>query len=68
MTEGETCICQENDWYNAFGETCTAVHRGMRLTVIASKRIAGSVFYAFKETPKDHFFLGIGFKPMRTLN
>lgn len=68
MNEGDTCICQENDWYNAFGEATTVLHRGMRLTVIASKMVGGAKFYAFKETPKDHFFLGLGFKPMRTLN
>lgn len=68
MEIGERCICQEDDWFNAFGDTTTAVHTGMRLTVVASKRIGGATFYAFKETPEDHFFLSYGFKPMRNLN
>lgn len=67
MVEGERCICQHDDWFNAFGETTNAVHTGMRLTVVASKRIGGATFYAFKETPEDNFFLSTGFKPMRNL-
>lgn len=64
---GERCICQYDDWFNAFGDKTTAVQTGMRLTVIATKRIAGASFYAFKETPEDNFFLSTGFKPMRNL-
>ena len=48
MVEGERCICQHDDWFNAFGETTNAVHTGMRPTVVASKRIGGATFYAFK--------------------
>ena len=29
MVEGERCICQHGDWYNAFGDTTTAVHTGI---------------------------------------
>lgn len=68
MVNGERCICQHDDWYNAFGDSFTALHCGMKLTVADSKRIGGATFYAFKETPEDHFFLSTGFKPMRNLN
>lgn len=68
MEPGEKCVCQENSWWNCFGEKSTAVHRGMRLTVIGSMYVAGTRFYSFKETPEDNFFMGIGFKPMRQLN
>lgn len=68
MTDGETCICQYDDWFNAFGDKTEAVHRGMRLTVTGRKNISGSLFYTFKEVEEGNWFLGIGFKPMRQLN
>ena len=67
MEDGERCICQYDDWYNAYGPVHT-VHQGMRLTVIKSMFIAGTRFYAFKETPEGAYFLNTGFKPMRSLN
>lgn len=68
MEPGEKCICQENEWFNAYGETSTMVSLGMRLTVSGSVYIAGTRFYTFEETPKDNFFLCLGFKPIRNLN
>jgi hypothetical protein len=67
MEDGETCICQYDDWYTAFGPIYT-LHRGMRLTVSGSRFIAGTRFYSFKETPEDTLYLCTGFKPMRSLN
>lgn len=68
MEPGETCICQHDDWYNAFGDKTEAVHRGMRLKVTGRRNIGGSVFFTFEEVEKGNWFLGVGFKPMRTLN
>lgn len=68
MEPGEKCICQEDDWHNAFGEDDFSVHRGMRLTVTDSRHIGGSRFYSFEETPKGNFYLYLGFKPLRSLN
>ncbi|HEX9430809.1 MAG TPA: hypothetical protein VF944_10570 [Candidatus Bathyarchaeia archaeon] len=68
MEPGERCICQENDWHNAYGDSDYSVHRGMRLTVVNTKLISGTRFYAFEETPKDHYYLHLGFKPLRSLN
>lgn len=68
MEPGDKCICQEDDWHNAFGETDVTVHRGMRLTVVDLLNIAGTRFYSFKETPSDNFYMYIGFKPLRSLN
>lgn len=68
MEPGEKCICQEDEWHNAFGDTDDSVHRGMRLTVVDAKFIGGTRFYAFEETPKGNYYLYIGFKPLRSLN
>lgn len=68
MEKSDVCICQEDEWFNAFGETTTLLKRGMRLTVSGSYRVAGSAFYRFRETPAECAFLAIGFKPMRELN
>lgn len=68
MEPGERCICQENDWHNAFGDTDHSVHRGMRLTVVDSTFISGTRFYAFKETPEGNLYLHIGFTPLRSYN
>lgn len=68
METGEKCICQYDDWHNAYGDDDFSVHRGMRLTVTDSININGSRFYSFEETPKKNYYLGIGFKPMRVLN
>lgn len=38
MVEGERCICQHDDWYNAFGDTTTAVHSHC-LTLAATEGI-----------------------------
>lgn len=68
MNPGEKCICQYDDWFNAFGETTTVVHRGMRLTVKDTHRVGGCTFLCFEETPEDSSFLSTGFKPLRSLN
>lgn len=68
METGSKCICQHDDWFNAFGDAFTALHKGDRLTVRASKRAGGARFLSFNETPEDHFFLEQGFVPMRALN
>lgn len=68
MEPGEKCICQEDDWRNAFGDSDHSVHRGMRLTVLDTLNIAGTRFYSFEETPKHSFYLYLGFKPLRSLN
>ena len=64
---GERCICQYDDWFNAFGDKTTVVSTGMRLTVRGSRRVGGVAFYSFEETPEDNYFLPTGFKPMRNL-
>ncbi len=68
MEPGERCICQENDWHNAFGDTDYSLHRGMRLTVTGSRYIGGVQFYSFDEAPKDNWYMYNGFKPLRSLN
>lgn len=68
MESGEKCICQHDDWWNAFGDKSTLLHRGDRLTVRGSKRVGGVRFLSFNETPEDHLFLETGFKPLRALN
>jgi hypothetical protein len=68
MNEGDKCICQENDWWNAYGEKSTMLSRGMRLTVARRRVINGLLFYHFQETPGDNCFLASGFKPLRALN
>lgn len=68
MEPGEKCICQEDEWFNAYGDTDFSVHRGMRLTVTDSMYIAGTRFYSFEETPEGNFYLYLGFKPLRSLN
>lgn len=68
MEDGETCICSMVDLYNAFGDKQTMLKLGQKVTVIDSKYVGGMKFYAFKEAPKDNYFDGFAFKPMRTLN
>jgi hypothetical protein len=68
MEPGAKCICQYDDWYNAFGDKSTALFCGMRLTVKARKNFYGALFVSFEETPEDNFFQIEGFKPMRNLN
>lgn len=68
MEAGAKCICQEDDWYNAFGDKTTVLHTGMRLAVRERRRINGLIFYSFDDLPEDHFFLSTGFKPLRSLN
>lgn len=68
MEPGEKCICQYDDWHNAFGDADHSVNRGMRLTVLDMRNIAGTRFYSFEETPKGYFYLHLGFKPLRSLN
>lgn len=68
MEPGEKCICQEDDWHNAFGDSDHSVHRGMRLTVLDTRNISGTRFYSFEETPKHNFYLYLGFKSLRSLN
>jgi len=68
MEPGEKCICQEDDWHNAFGDQDFSLHCGMRLTVMDSKSVGGMSFYSFEETPSKNFYLGIGFKPLRSYN
>ena len=68
MEAGAKCICQREDWVNAFGQTTTILHTGMRLQVRERRRIEGLIFYSFVDLPEDHFFLAEGFKPMRELN
>ena len=65
---GDKCICQYDDWHNAFGDTDFSVHRGMRLTVSGSKLVNSMKFFSFEETPKDNFYAHMGFKPLRSLN
>lgn len=68
MEPSDKCICQENDWHNAYGDSDHSVHRGMRLTVLDSIYIMGTRFYSFEETPKGCYYMAIGFKPMRSLH
>ena len=68
MEVGEKCICQHDDWVNAFGEKNTILKMGMRLTVLGSRKIHGITFYSFEETPEDNLFMYDGFKSMRNLN
>lgn len=68
MNPGERCICQHDDWHNAFGDTTNVLHRGMRLTVRGRKRVGGCLFLSFEETPEDNFFITTGFVPLRNLN
>lgn len=68
MEPGDRCICQYDDWHNAFGEDDFSVNCGMRLTVLDSRNIGGTSFYSFEETPKDNFYMGIGFRPLRSYN
>lgn len=68
MNKGEECICQEDDWFNAFGEQCFALHTGMRTTVTGTKYVGGLQFLMFKETPKDHWFMSAGFISIKEYN
>lgn len=68
MDEGDKCVCQYDDWHNAFGDKDFSLHRGMRLTVTGLKNVAGTRFYSFKEAPEGNFYMFDGFKPMRELN
>jgi hypothetical protein len=68
MEPGEKCICQEDDWCNAFGESNFSVSRGMRLVVKDSMFVAGTKFLSFEETPVGLFYMSIGFTPLRNYN
>lgn len=68
MNPGDRCICQEDDWHNAYGESDYTVYRGQRLTVVDSRRVGGLQFFSFEETPKNNFYLSYGFKPLRSYN
>lgn len=68
MEPGDKCICQEDDWHNAYGEEDFSVHLGMRLTVRDSIYIAGTRFFSFEETPKGNYYLHLGFRPLRSLH
>jgi hypothetical protein len=68
METGEKCICQEDDWCNAFGQENFSVHRGMRLTVRDSMYVAGIQFLSFEETPKGNSYMSTGFKSLRSYN
>lgn len=68
MEPGDKCICQEDDWHNAYGEEDFSVHCGMRLTVRDSVYISGTRFFSFEETPKGNYYLYLGFKPLRSLH
>lgn len=68
MEPGDKCICQYDDWHNAFGESDFTVHCGMRLTVNDTLNIGGSQFLSFEETPRGNFYYHLGFKPLRSLN
>lgn len=66
--EGQKFICQHDDWINAYGNSAHALHKGMRVTVTGSVRIAGTTFLSFKETPEGNYYLYTGFKSLRSLN
>lgn len=68
MSPGEKCICQEDDWHNAFGDADVSLHVGMRLTVRDTKNVHGTRFYSFDEAPEKNYYLCYGFKPLRNLN
>lgn len=68
MDAGEKCICQEEEWFNAFGPGTYKLVLGQRLTVRDTRRVAGARFLAFKEVEGEHWFMDSGFKPMRSLN
>lgn len=68
MQKGDKCICQYDDWHNAYGDDDFSVHRGMRLTVSGSINVGGSSFLSFEETPKGNYYLALGFNPLRIYN
>ena len=68
MEVGDKCICQENEWTNAFGKDDFTVRLGMRLVIKRVIYVAGSRFLSFEETPKDNYYLSMGFKPLRQFN
>ncbi len=69
IEEGDTCICQYDDWFNAFGEQSHSVHTGMVLTVTRTVMVAGARFLEFEETPDGLQYLATGFtKRARTLH
>lgn len=68
MEAGERCICQYDDWHNAFGDVDHSVHMGMRLVVTDSCYVGGVRFLSFEETPKGNWYMHEGFKPLRSLN
>jgi hypothetical protein len=68
MKPGERFICQEPDWWNAYGESYLKLTIGDRVTLRDTKRVAGMIFFSFEEHPEDHWFWSTGFKSMRSLN
>ncbi len=68
MEPGAKCICSENELYNAFGEQCSILKKGMRLTVKERRNFFGTNFYFFEETPEGHCYMSTAFTPLRNLN
>ena len=68
MEVGDKCICQYDDWYNAFGEVSHVLHLGMRVTVTGVAYVGGTRFLSFEEAPDGNFYMATGFKPLRSLN
>ena len=67
LEPGSKCICQAEDWYNAFGERQDKIPVGTRLQVVDRVRVAGASFLKFEEYP-NLLFLSTGFKSLRSLN
>lgn len=65
---GDKCICQEDDWCNAFGDKYLKLHRGQRLTVSGIRNVGGTSFLEFNEVDKAHYFMALGFTPLRAYN
>ena len=65
--EGDKCIYQYNNWFNAYGDLVMKLNLGDRVTVSGSHRIGGAIFLRFKEYP-EYSFLSTGFKSVKTLN
>lgn len=64
---GVKCVCQSEDWYNAFGEKTVMVPVGTRLVLTKRVRVHGCMFLEFDEFPNLQF-LSTGFKSLRSMN
>ena len=64
---GVQCICQSENWYNAFGEKTVMIPVGTKLVLTKRMRLHGAMFLEFDEYPKLQF-LSTGFKSLRSLN